>query len=154
MAVPKSITKVTKSKDGAQVSYKSSVDAVQYTLQELTRGALRDVGRFIVKEYKIQVYRVLKKRTGNIAKNIGSWTRKNQCDLVVGMNKVGKHVDGFYGSFYEVGAGNNPKLGILRSAVLNNIDNIIDIEKQYLSGLNDEHPDLSGLSEDDYLDEG
>ena len=46
MAVPKSVTKV--SKDGS-VTFTSNVDAVQYTMRELIRGALRDWGKPVEK---------------------------------------------------------------------------------------------------------
>ena len=43
MSVPKSVIKFKKS----GVVYTSSVDRAEYTIRELTRAALRDVGKFV-----------------------------------------------------------------------------------------------------------
>ena len=43
MAVPKSVTRINKN----GVQYIDSVDRVNYTLEELTRAALREVGKFV-----------------------------------------------------------------------------------------------------------
>jgi hypothetical protein len=49
--------------------------------------------------------------------------------------KQGK-VDGFYAFFQEFGTRNGvPRLGILQRSVEDNIDEIIRIESQYLSGI-------------------
>ena len=76
MGVPKSVTKV--SKDG-NVKFTSNVNAVEYTIRELTRGALRDVGKFISKQYKFNFYILLNRRTGRAPKNIGYWARSREC---------------------------------------------------------------------------
>ena len=46
MSVPKSVVKFDKN----GVKYVSSVDRAQYTIRELTRAAMRDVGKFLVRE--------------------------------------------------------------------------------------------------------
>ena len=43
MPLPPSVTRTTK--DGVQIT--SSVDRCSYTIRELTRAALRDVGKFV-----------------------------------------------------------------------------------------------------------
>ena len=45
MSVPRSVTRTTK--DGVKII--SSVDRCQYTIYELSRAALRDVGKFLVR---------------------------------------------------------------------------------------------------------
>lgn len=45
MGIPKSVIRLKK--DG--VEYVSSVDKASYTINELTRSAMRDVGKFIVR---------------------------------------------------------------------------------------------------------
>ena len=146
MAVPKSVTKI--SKDG-KVSYTQSVDLVQYTIQELIRGALRDTGKFIAKQTRLAFYNKHKKLSGNVGKGISYWVRKKEGDLQVGMGRKGI---GFYGGVYEVGSMENgiPKEDNLRNAVFENIDTIIDIQSQYLTELRKEKPDLNGLSEGEY----
>ncbi len=45
MAVPKSVVRFKKN----GVEYTSSVDRVNYTIVELTRAALRDVGKYLAR---------------------------------------------------------------------------------------------------------
>lgn len=146
MAVPKSVTKI--SKDGT-VSYTSSVELVQYTMQELIRGALRDTGKFIAKQTRLGFYNKHKKQTGRVSKGIAYWVRKREGDLQVGMGRKGI---GFYGGLFEVGSAEKgiEKESNLRNAVFENIDTIIDIQSQYLSELRKDKPNLSGLSEGEY----
>lgn len=58
MSIPNGIVKIKK--DG--VEFTSNVDRVNYTLRELTRAALRDVGRFICNRARKQI----KRRTGQL----------------------------------------------------------------------------------------
>lgn len=146
MAIPKSVTKI--SKDG-NVTYTSNVDRVQYTIQELTRGALRDVGKFLAKQYRIQFYARHKKLGGRVGKGTSYWVRKKDGDLQIGIGRKGV---GFYGGFFEIGSSekNIPKESILRNVVYENIDKIVEIESQYLSELEKDEPSLEGLSEEEY----
>ena len=146
MPVPKSITKI--SKDGS-VTYTSNVDHVQYTLQELIRGALRDTGKFIAKQTRLSFYNKHKRLSGNVSKGIGYWVRKRDGDLQVGMGRKGF---GFYGGLFEVGSMEKgiAKEDNLRNAVFENISTIIDIQSQYLTELSKDKPNLDGLSEGEY----
>lgn len=156
MPVPKSIAKVKRTKSGTTITYTNSVDAVQYTVRELTRGALRDVGKFLSKEWQSAYYRVFKKHTGRAQRNVGYWARARECDLQFGLygnEKKGKKMPGFYAVYSEIGVQGYPKVGLLRQVTYDNIDRIVDIERQYLSGIEADNPDLSGLSEEDYEDE-
>ncbi len=143
MSVPKSVTKV--SKDG---SYKfiSNVDAVQYTLNELVRGALRDSGKLIAKKFRLSFYSKFKKQSGLVGKGTGYWVRKRECDLQIGIAKKGI---GFWAIFQEIGSNNQSKEGLLRKAVEENIDEIKNIQSQYLSELSKEKPNLNGIDEGD-----
>ncbi len=149
MAIPKSVTKV--SRDGS-VKFTSNVDAVQYTLKELTRGALRDVGKFLAKQYRLNFYKQVKKLDGKVARGTSYWARAKEGDLQIGIGRKGV---GFWGGFYETGASERgiPKLSILRNTVQSNISTIIEIEGKYLSELNKDKPSLNGLSEGDYFEE-
>lgn len=140
MGVPKSVVKIRK--DG--VEYISSVDRVNYTIQELTRAALRDAGKFICKRTRQSIRR----RTGKLARNIQYWVRKKDCDLQVGF-KPG----GFYGGFQELGTERQPKIGALYRSVKDNIKTIRDIEAQYLSAIEDEQRAMSLISEEEYQGE-
>lgn len=140
MAVPKSVVKIRK--DG--VEYISNVDRVNYTIQELTRAALRDVGKFICKRSR----QTIRRRTGKLARNTQYWVRKKECDLQVGF-KPG----GFYGGFQELGTEKQPKIGALYNSVKENLKTIRDIEGKYLSAIEDEQRALSLIDEGEYQGE-
>lgn len=152
MPTPKSITKV--SKNG--VTYTSDIDAAQYFIFELTRAALRDVGKFLRNEFKQLYYSHFAKITGNAGKvtSVKVWSGANTKypRLQIGL-KTGK-VDGFYAYFQEFGTSRQPRLGLLASAARDNVAKIVEIESKYLSGLNGEAEALaSQIDESDYDEE-
>lgn len=124
-APPKSVMKINK-KDG--VTFTSSVDFASYTLHELTRAALKDVGRFVVREARMTV----KKRTGRGAKNIQSWVKYKQ---PVPELEIGIKPGGFYMGYQELGTNKQPKIGAMYNAVAGNIPMIVKIQSQYLSAM-------------------
>jgi len=130
MALPKSVTKVTK--DG--VEFTSNVDRVQYTIQELSRAALRDIAKFIRKRMieKLKKLPGMKKNK-RLYKSTQYWLRKWEGDLQIGF----KH-DTWYGVKGELGTHGQPARNILRDTVFENIDEIRRIEAQYLSAIEDE----------------
>lgn len=135
MSVPKSVTRYSK-KNG--LTFISNVDQVNYTLNELSRAALRDVGALVIRETK----RNIKRRTGKLAKNTQKWVRKKDADLQIGF-KPG----GFYGMYQEFGSAKTPKIAALYNAVNDNIPQIITIESKYLSALSGEAATLSMIDE-------
>ena len=148
MSVPKSVTRLTKN----GVEFTSSVDRVNYTLKELIRAALRDVGKFVVVETnkKAQTLyynsmRRSKRVRGTTKGAFQYWARAKTCDLQVGI----KH-DTWYGTGQELGSSKMKKHGYLTASVKNNIPTIIQIESQYLSALEDEARALSLISEEEY----
>lgn len=144
MAIPKSVTKV--SKDGL-VTYTQSVDRVNYTIRELTRAALRDVGRYVCKQFRSAYYARFKKHSGRVGKYTQYWVKYKQKDIEL---QVGMKPNAFYGGFQELGSSKTPKHGLLTHAVQDNIKTIIEIESQYLSALEDEARALSLIGEEDY----
>lgn len=148
MSIPPSITRYKKN----GVEYVSSVDRCAYTIRELTRGALRDVGKFIVyaaNESAQKLHASLKNRNVKRVKGLkGSfqyWARPKECDLQVGI----KHGT-WYGTDQELGSSKMKKHGILRNTVYSSIPQIIEIESKYLSALEDEAKALSLISEKEY----
>ncbi len=141
MPMPKSVTKF--SKNG--VTFTSSVDRVNYTLGELTRAALKDVGKYVCRETRKKIRR----RTGRVAKNTQYWVRRKETDLQVGF-KPG----GFYGGFQELGTKNIPKQAALYNSVAENIPMIINIESQYLSALENEAQALTMIDESEEVGDG
>lgn len=140
MSLPKSVTKIKK--DG--VEFVSSVDRASYTIRELARAALRDVGKLVCKRTRQQIRR----RTGRLSKNTQYWVRKKEADLQVGF-KPG----GFYGGFQELGTEKMPKIGALYNSVKDNIKTIRDIEGKYLSAIEDEQKARALIDEGEYTGE-
>lgn len=143
VALPKSVIKIKKN----GVEYVSNVDRVQYTLNELTRAALRDTAKFI-RKLLIQELKKLPgmKRNRRIYRSTQYWVRRKETDLQVGF----KH-DSWYGADSELGTKGQPARGLLRSTVYKNIPEIRKIQSQYLSGISAENPSLAGTSEDEYI---
>lgn len=150
MSAPKSVTKINK--DG--VTYTSNVDACEYYIHELTRAALRDVGKFIRTKWKQVYYEVFTKHSGDGGKatNYVVFASKSTTAprVQVGL-KTGK-VDGFYAYFQEFGTSKTPKLRLLTSMVEDNVPQIVEIESKYLSALEDEAQTLSLIDEREYSD--
>ena len=144
MGVP-SVVKFTRK----GVAYTSSVDRVSYTIKELTRAALRDVGRYVSRTANSSAMKLkgLKKsrRVRGKSSAFQYWVRKNEGDLQVGL----KH-NTWYGVEQELGANKQPKRGILRASVYDHIQTIIEIESKYLSALEDEAAALALISEEEY----
>ena len=145
MGLPKSVIRLNKN----GVQYVSSCDRAQYTIRELTRAALRDVGKFIVRRCNDAAMKLpgMKKsvRVRGKTSVFGYWARKIECDLQVGIRW-----NTWYGAAQELGTSKMPKLGILRRTTHDNIAEIVKIESQYLSALEDEAKALSLIDEGDY----
>lgn len=148
MSVPKSVVKINKN----GVQYTSSVDRASYTILELTRAALRDVGKFIARTANSEAMKLpgLKKsrrvrgRTSTFLYNV-PWAKTGLPHLEVGV----KHGT-WYGEQQELGTSNQPKRQILRNSAHDNIAKIVEIESQYLSALEDEAKALNLISEEEY----
>lgn len=148
MSVPKSVVRF--SKDG--VTYTSSVDRASYTIVELTRAALRDVGKFIARTANSKAMKLkgLKKsrrvrgRTSTFLYNV-PWAKTGLPHLEVGVTD-----DTWYGVQQELGTSKQPKRQILRNSAHDNIAQIIEIESKYLSSLEDEATALRLISEEEY----
>lgn len=158
MSIPKSVTKV--SKNG--VTFISNVDQVNYSMNELTKAALRDVARYVGKEARIKV----PVRTGTLKKNIGTWVRYDsttkQLKLQLGTYTAAKARDKNITPAYHahlVQFGHTTKSGklvkgtdFLSAPVLENIATIVEIESQYLSALTSEAEALAIIG--DGIEEG
>lgn len=150
MSVPKSVVKFDKN----GVKYISNVDYCQYSIRELTRAALRDVGKFVSRKCNTNAYKLWKglRHNGRMANRIKGrssafqyWVRAKECDLQVGI----KHKT-WYGVQQELGTSTMPKKAILRTNVEGNIPTIIEIESQYLTALQGTAAILNGTSEKEY----
>jgi len=143
MGMPKSVTKIKK----GNVEFISNVDRVNYSIRELTRAALRDVGKFICNKFRSQYYGLFRRKKGRVGKYTQYWVRSKQKtpDLQVGLKP-----NAFYGGFQELGSSRTKRLGLLKKTVLENIPKIIEIESRYLSALEDEARILALIDENEY----
>ena len=137
MALP-SYTKITKN----GVEYISGLNRCEYTIKELSRAALRDVGKFVCRNAR----RKIPRKSGRARKSMQYWVRSKQehPDL-----QVGYKPGGFYGGFFETGTENIPKIAPFYSTVAENIDEIRRIEGQYLSAIEDENRALGIIDEEE-----
>ena len=148
MAVPKSVIRI--SKKGIQ--YTSEVDKASYTILELTRAAMRDAGKFIVRTANSEAQK-LKGLKGH-RRVMGTkstflynvpWAKKGLPHLEVGVTD-----DTWYGVDQELGTSKQPRRQILRNSAHDNIATIVEIESKYLSALEDEAEALRLISEEEY----
>lgn len=143
-------------KDG--VEFTSSVDRCNYTIRELTRAALRDVGRYVVRQCTRKARRLEGLgRTRYIQKRFQFWVRKQEGDLQVGIHNVMKNKnpgDTWYGMDQELGLNGQPKRAFLHDSVYDNIRTIRDIEAQYLSAIEDEQRALALIDEEETFGDG
>lgn len=140
MGIPSPI-KITKN----GVEYISRVDRTKYLLAELTRAALRDVGRYLRRLQLDEVRKLPGLRKGKRPTGAFQyWVRKKDNDLWTGI----KH-NTWYGVAQELGSSKQPKRAIVTRSVMDNIDEIRRIEGQYLSAIEDENKALGLIDEED-----
>lgn len=148
MSVPKSVVRFRKN----GIEYTSNVDFASYTIVELSRAAMRDVGKFITRTANSEAMKLkgLKKsrrvrgRSSTFLYNV-PWAKSGLPHLEVGVTH-----GTWYGEQQELGTSKQPKRGILRNAAHDNIAKIIEIESKYLSALEDEAQALSLINEGEY----
>ena len=151
MSVPKSVTKINKN----GVTYTSNVDAANYYLFELSRGALRDVAKFVKRTFRDSYYSHFDKETGNAGRATSSVVLSNKDTkfprVEIGLKK--STVKGVYAYEQEFGTSSIPRYGLLTHAVEDNIPKIIEIESKYLSALESEAKALSMIDESEHNDD-
>lgn len=148
MSVPKSVVRFRKN----GIEYISSVDRANYTILELTRAALRDCGKFIVRTANSAAMKLPGLKKSRRVRGKSStflyevpWAKKGLPHLEVGVVD-----DTWYGVEQELGTSQQPKRSILRSSAHDNVAKIVEIQSQYLSALADEARALSLISEEEY----
>lgn len=148
MAVPKSVIRFRK----GNVEYTSNVDRASYTILELTRAAMRDAGKFIVRTANgkaqklkgLEGHRRVMGTKSTFLYNV-PWAKKGLPHLEVGVTD-----DTWYGVDQEMGTSKQPRRQILRNSAHDNIAKIVEIESKYLSALEDEAEALRLISEEEY----
>lgn len=150
MSAPPKQTKISYKKGKTSVTYESNLDAASYYIHELTRAALKDVGKYVVTKFREAYYQNFKKHGKGYGGKAASYSviaSKTTTAPRVQIGLRAKTRAGFYAFFQEFGThdGKVPRLGLLTKAVKNNVAEIIKIESQYLSGLSGEARRLDGL---------
>ena len=146
MALPRSVTRITR--DG--VSFTSNVDRTKYLLKELERAALRDTAKLIRKKMIAKIRKLPgMKRSKRPYRAVGYWVRSIEADLQIGFGNTKKGLSGdtWYAVQQELGTKNQPKRGILRGTVMENIEDIRRVQGQYLSSIEDENRALGLIDE-------
>jgi len=142
MPMPKSVTKYS-NKNG--VTFISSVDKANYTIRELSRAALKDVAKVLRKKIIVKLKKLPgMKKHKRIYGSTQYWVRKKETDLQIGF----KH-NAWYGALQELGGHKQPKRSILRDTVFENINEIQEIQAQYLSDIGDKLKAESLINEDE-----
>ena len=148
MGRPPSVTKI--SKNG--VTFVESVDRANYLITELTRAAMKDVAKYVLRIVRANV-RAISSQTKKMryaGMRYQYWVRKKECDLQLGIEntKFGAE-SAWWADQAELGTAGQPKRGFLRSAVYDNISTIREIEAQYLSAIEDELNAASMIDENE-----
>ena len=148
MSVPKSVIRFKK----GNVEYTSNVDFACYSIVELTRAAMRDVGKYLARTANSEAMKLkgLKKsrrvrgKTSTFRYKV-PWAKTGLPHLEVGVTH-----DTWYGVEQELGSSKQPKRAILSNSAKKNIAKIVEIESKYLSAMEDEARVLSLISEEEY----
>lgn len=152
MSVPKSVVKLSKK----GVEYTSSVDRVNYTITELTRRAMMDVGRFILYEVAAKVRGINKftKKARYAPKRYQMWVPKRENYLVLGIENTKKGANtAWWADQSELGTDGQPRRGFLTETVRDNIDKIREIEAQYLSAIEEGNAAIALINEEEVQEE-
>ena len=152
MPIPKSVTRQCGT-SGLKII--DNVDRCQYTIIELSRAALRDVGKYVVltTNKKAQTLHGMKnnRRVKGTRHAFQYWVRKNEGLHMFPDCQIGVKHGTWYGENQELGTKKMKKKGFLMAAVSENISRIVTIEAQYLSAMESEAAALSKISEGEYV---
>ena len=148
MSAPKSVVKIKK----GNVEYISSVDYACYNIYELTRAAMRDVGKFLAGQMRIEARklpgsqedRFVRYKTAGIIFKV-PFNRDGLPHV-----EIGTTADSWYTEDHELGTSGQPRRGILKDTAYKNLAKIIEIESKYLSALEDEAKIQSLISGGEY----
>jgi HK97 gp10 family phage protein len=139
MPMPRSVTRVNRN----GITYVSNVDRAKYTLRELMRGALRDIGKVLRRRMLDKARKMPGMRRGKRIPNAFQyWNRAREVDLQVGI----KH-DTWYGVEQELGTNNQPRRSIVRSTVYENLTEIRNIAGKYIKEIEDENRAMGLIDE-------
>ena len=148
MSAPKSVVKIKK----GNVEYTSNVDFVSYNIFELSRAAMRDVGKFLATTMRSKARKLpgsvrdkfVRYKTGGIIFKVPF--DPNGLPHV----EVGTTEDSWYTEEHENGSSGQPRRGIIKDTAYMNLAKIVEIESKYLSAMEDDAKALSLINEKEY----
>ena len=137
-------------KDG--VEFTSSVDRCNYTIRELTRRAMLDVGRYVTYNVRKNLRSIFPfTKSHRASERYQYWVLKKENQLILGVENLKKgaktawwadqlEMDSFLRPDGGVsqGSANSPRRHLLETFVKSHIDKIVEIESQYLKTINNE----------------
>jgi len=148
LSAPKPATKIKHKQGKTEVTLISNVDRVNYTIEELTKAALRDVGKVL----KVYIKERTPVKTGLLQKSWQHWVKKERTtgeiklQLGVYSAKQAKKKNQGYAHHAHlvllghatVNGGFVPGNNFFYDVVKENLGLVRDIEGQYLSAIEDE----------------
>lgn len=123
-----------------KVEYKSNTREVKRVMSELERAALKETAKFLRKVIKAAV----PVDTGTLKKNIGTWVKKKDASLQIGVYdrtraKKKGYKYAYHAHLVEFGTVKTPAKPFLKPSVYNNIDQIRLIQGKYLKEIENEN---------------
>lgn len=128
--------------------YTSNAKRVKYIMGELERSALKEIAKMLRKDAKSRIHNV----TGTLAKNIGTWVRRNEGKMEIGVftrdraKKKGL-TPAFHLHFLEFGTKNMNAKPFLVPAAKENIAQIRLIAGKHIKAIEDENIALGLIDE-------
>lgn len=121
------------------VRYESNAKNVKHVMSELERAALKETAKFLRKEIKAKV----QKKSGVLRKNVGSWVKKSDASLQIGVYDHARakrkgYTYAFHAHLIEFGTRFSRAFPFLRPSVMDNIDKIRELQAKYLPAIEDE----------------
>lgn len=134
------------------VRYESNASQVKYVMSELERTALKEVAKFVRKNAKGRV----PVDKGILKKNIGTWVKKKDASLQIGVytaerSKRKKYKGAYHAHLVEFGTVKMPAKAFLRPSVYENIDQIRLIMGQYIKKIEDENRARGLINEEEEI---
>ena len=122
------------------LKYQSNANEVKNVLSELERAALKEVAKFIRKDAKRRV----PVNEGTLKKNIGTWVKKKNASLQIGVYsaknaKRKKLKVAYHAHLIEFGTVKMQARPFIRPSVMENIDQIRLIQGKYLKEIESEN---------------
>ena len=149
MGVP-SVVKIKK----GNVEYTGKADLAKYTIRELTRRALLDVGRYVTYNVRKNLRTIFPfTKHHRMSERYQYWALKKESQLILGVENLKKgaktawwadqlETDSFLrpdgGVSHGQGGIHAPRRHLLEKFVKSHIDKIVEIESQYLETINNE----------------